>query len=232
MITCARARSLDVLKIFSRSAAQLSTLSLPPFEYTPPKYDGPSKDVVMSLRKQFLNPGTDSTHACGSHSTMPRSTETNRSLVYLLSHPAQAGRAFLTFKLTIMWCSILARNIVNAWPKFSKPLYRYLTADAQSHATCVLSVTHILTPASRCSALPTLQDTGHDRQWQDAVPVRWNREEIPGRMIPHPCWLQQPAYNWASPLLCSTHVVFQIKVNFAINERYWYNRTVHSVDVI
>ena len=31
--------------------------ALPPFDYVPPKYTGPSKEEVLSLRKQFLSPG-------------------------------------------------------------------------------------------------------------------------------------------------------------------------------
>jgi alanine-glyoxylate transaminase/(R)-3-amino-2-methylpropionate-pyruvate transaminase len=30
---------------------------LPPFDYVPPRYTGPSKEEVLSLRKQFLSPG-------------------------------------------------------------------------------------------------------------------------------------------------------------------------------
>src|ERR1700751_809409 len=30
---------------------------LPPFDHKPQKYDGPSADEVLALRKQFLNPG-------------------------------------------------------------------------------------------------------------------------------------------------------------------------------
>src|SRR5438045_9781446 len=30
---------------------------LPPFDHKPKKYDGPSADEVLRLRKQFLNPG-------------------------------------------------------------------------------------------------------------------------------------------------------------------------------
>ena len=30
---------------------------LPPFDYVPPSYTGPSKEEVLSLRKQFLSPG-------------------------------------------------------------------------------------------------------------------------------------------------------------------------------
>lgn len=30
---------------------------LPPFDYVPPKYTGPSKEEVLALRKQYLSPG-------------------------------------------------------------------------------------------------------------------------------------------------------------------------------
>ena len=49
------------IRLFSSSAFQrreysIDQISLPPFDYTPPKYSGPSKDEVVSLRKQFLSP--------------------------------------------------------------------------------------------------------------------------------------------------------------------------------
>jgi alanine-glyoxylate transaminase/(R)-3-amino-2-methylpropionate-pyruvate transaminase len=31
--------------------------SLPPFDYTPPPYAGPSKQEVLAMRKQYLSPG-------------------------------------------------------------------------------------------------------------------------------------------------------------------------------
>ena len=37
--------------------------TLPPFDYEPMPYTGPSKDTVRSLRKQYLNPGTCSSEA-------------------------------------------------------------------------------------------------------------------------------------------------------------------------
>src|SRR5438552_17412155 len=35
----------------------MKTPELPPFDYKPKKYDGPSPDEVLRLRKEFLNPG-------------------------------------------------------------------------------------------------------------------------------------------------------------------------------
>src|SRR5438270_10804306 len=35
----------------------MQTPQLPPFDHQPAKYDGPSKDDVAALRKQYLNPG-------------------------------------------------------------------------------------------------------------------------------------------------------------------------------
>jgi hypothetical protein len=32
---------------------------LPPCDFIPPKYVGPSKDEVLALRKQYLNPGNE-----------------------------------------------------------------------------------------------------------------------------------------------------------------------------
>ena len=49
---------------------------MPAYDYTPPPYTGPSKDKVLSLRKQFLSPGTvpaDSGSALQLASTRPRS---------------------------------------------------------------------------------------------------------------------------------------------------------------
>jgi hypothetical protein len=39
------------------SQASSSTPQLPPCDFIPPKYTGPSKDEVLNLRKQYLNPG-------------------------------------------------------------------------------------------------------------------------------------------------------------------------------
>src|SRR5437879_13860517 len=35
----------------------MKTPELPPFDYQPTKYEGPSPDEVLRLRKRFLNPG-------------------------------------------------------------------------------------------------------------------------------------------------------------------------------
>jgi alanine-glyoxylate transaminase/(R)-3-amino-2-methylpropionate-pyruvate transaminase len=35
----------------------MKTPELPPFDHQPKKYDGPSADEVLHLRKEFLNPG-------------------------------------------------------------------------------------------------------------------------------------------------------------------------------
>lgn len=37
--------------------ASSTSSSLPEFSYVPPKYNGPSKEEVLSLRRQYLNPG-------------------------------------------------------------------------------------------------------------------------------------------------------------------------------
>ena len=47
---------------FTRSLTALPEVAsegpkLPPFDYVPPPYDGPSKEEVMATRKQFLSPG-------------------------------------------------------------------------------------------------------------------------------------------------------------------------------
>lgn len=42
----------------SMSSKPDSVAQLPPFDYDPPPYDGPSKEEVIALRKQYLNPGT------------------------------------------------------------------------------------------------------------------------------------------------------------------------------
>jgi hypothetical protein len=42
----------------SLPAADLSEPRLPPFDYTPPPYLGPSKEEVYALRKQYLSPGS------------------------------------------------------------------------------------------------------------------------------------------------------------------------------
>lgn len=35
----------------------MKTVTLPPFDYTPPPYTGPSKEEVLKLRREFVNPG-------------------------------------------------------------------------------------------------------------------------------------------------------------------------------
>ena len=45
-------------RLFSSQAAPALTVpELPPCDFIPPPYTGPSKDEVLALRKQFLNPG-------------------------------------------------------------------------------------------------------------------------------------------------------------------------------
>ena len=41
----------------AEAAAAASAPALPPFNYTPPPYAGPSKEEVLATRRQFLSPG-------------------------------------------------------------------------------------------------------------------------------------------------------------------------------
>lgn len=49
----------------SVSSKPVSVGELPPFEYKPPPYEGPSKEEVIALRKEYLNPGESSLRARG-----------------------------------------------------------------------------------------------------------------------------------------------------------------------
>ncbi|KAG6603547.1 Alanine--glyoxylate aminotransferase 2-like 3, mitochondrial, partial [Cucurbita argyrosperma subsp. argyrosperma] len=56
-------KSLSRLRCFSQSAHKEATLhndvavpSIPPFDYSPPPYNGPSADEILAKRKEFLSP--------------------------------------------------------------------------------------------------------------------------------------------------------------------------------
>ena len=44
---------------------------LPPCDFTPPVYDGPSKAEVLGLRKQFLSPGDQELASAAGHCQPP-----------------------------------------------------------------------------------------------------------------------------------------------------------------
>lgn len=44
-------------ELFSGNARASSSVPLPDFDYKPPPYTGPSRDEVISMRKQYVNPG-------------------------------------------------------------------------------------------------------------------------------------------------------------------------------
>lgn len=52
------------LRLFSSEAAPATTgPELPPCDFVPPAYVGPSKAEVLALRKQFLNPGKEQNYS-------------------------------------------------------------------------------------------------------------------------------------------------------------------------
>jgi hypothetical protein len=53
------AAAASLREFASQASPSSSTYApqLPPCDFTPPKYNGPDKNEILALRKQYLNPG-------------------------------------------------------------------------------------------------------------------------------------------------------------------------------
>ena len=60
----ARAQGRGAASLAEPVETAVSAPAMPPCEFTPLPYDGPSREEVLSLRKRFLSPGTPNTTCC------------------------------------------------------------------------------------------------------------------------------------------------------------------------